>query len=87
MDVVTAGLMDIYQRLLGLRFKQVAGEVWHEDVQLWQVEDVATSENLGTTQCSALFGSVADPGSDAFLTPGSGIRNGKKSGSWIRVPQ
>jgi hypothetical protein len=47
-DVVTAGLMDIYQRLLGLRFKQVAGEVWHEDVQLWQVEDVATSENLGT---------------------------------------
>ncbi len=46
-DVVTAGLMDIYQRLLGLKFKQVAGEVWHEDVQLWQVEDVATSENLG----------------------------------------
>jgi hypothetical protein len=47
-DVVTAGLMDIYQRLLGLKFRQVAGEVWHEDVQLWQVEDVATSENLGT---------------------------------------
>ena len=47
MDVVTAGLMDIYQRLLGLKFKQVTGEVWHEDVQTWQVDDVATGENLG----------------------------------------
>ncbi len=72
MDVVTAGLMDIYQRLLGLRFRQVAGEVWHEDVQLWQVEDVATSENLGNL--FVLLGSAADPG-------------WKKNRSWIRVPQ
>jgi hypothetical protein len=27
-----------------------------------------------------------DPGSGAFLTPGSGIRDGKKSGSWMNIP-
>jgi hypothetical protein len=28
---------------------------------------------------------VADPGSSAFLTPGSGIQDGKKSGFRIRI--
>jgi hypothetical protein len=79
-DVVTAGLMDIYQRLLGLRFKQVAGEVWHEDVQLWQVEDVATSENLGT-MFRALWQRCGS-GIRCFFTPGSGM--GK---IWILDPE
>jgi hypothetical protein len=80
-DVVTAGLMDIYQRLLGLRFKQVAGEVWHEDVQLWQVEDVATSENLGTM--FRAFWQRCGSGIRCFLTSGSGIRN-KHPGSYFQ---
>merc|ERR1712059_91064 len=48
MEVVTAGLMDIYQRLLGLKFTRVEeGEVWHDDVEMWQVDDQATGENVG----------------------------------------
>jgi hypothetical protein len=72
-DVVTAGLMDIYQRLLGLKFKQVAGEVWHEDVQLWQVEDVATSENLGTM--FRAFWQCCGSGMGKNSDPRPGIRN------------
>jgi hypothetical protein len=78
-DVVTAGLMDIYQRLLGLRFKQVAGEVWHEDVQLWQVEDVATSENLG--KMFRAFWQCCGSGIGCFFD--SWIRGWEKSGSGI----
>ena len=48
MEVVTAGLMNIYQKLLGLKFTQVQdGEVWHQDVQMWKVDDEATGENIG----------------------------------------
>jgi len=48
MEVVTAGLMDIYQKILGLKFTQVqGGEVWHEDVEMWKVDDEATGENIG----------------------------------------
>jgi hypothetical protein len=40
------------------------------------------------TQNDAILGSVADPGSGAFSTPGSGIRDGKISdlGSAINIP-
>jgi Peptidase family M3 len=48
MEVVTAGMMDIYQQLLGLKFNKLScGEVWHEDVELWQVDDAQSGENLG----------------------------------------
>ena len=48
MNVVTEGLMEIYQRLLGLKFnKLTGGEVWHEDVELFQVDDATSGENLG----------------------------------------
>ena len=37
-EVVTAGLMDIYQRILGLKFTRVENpEVWHDDVTMYQV--------------------------------------------------
>jgi len=48
MEVVTAGLMEIYQRILGLKFTKVeGGEVWHEDVEQWRVEDAATGHTIG----------------------------------------
>ena len=47
-EVVTEGLFDIYQRLLGLTFSKVEGvKVWHEDVQLYRVEDTASTETIG----------------------------------------
>lgn len=48
MEVVTAGLMDIYQKILGLKFSKLEDvEVWHEDVEMWKVEDLESGENIG----------------------------------------
>ena len=48
MEVVTAGMMDIYQRILGLKFTRLeGGEVWHEEVELWQVDDNETGDTIG----------------------------------------
>ncbi|XP_078317964.1 thimet oligopeptidase-like [Crassostrea virginica] len=48
MEVVTAGLLDIYQELLNLKFTKVKDvEVWHPEVTLYSVEDVASSNLLG----------------------------------------
>jgi len=48
MEVVTAGLMDIYQKILGLKFSRVeGGEVWHEDVEMWKVDDLESGNNVG----------------------------------------
>jgi len=48
MEVVTAGMMDIYQRILGLKFTRLeGGEVWHDEVEMWQVDDVETKETIG----------------------------------------
>jgi len=47
-EVVTSGLMDIYQRLLGLTFSKVDGvKTWHKDVELYRVDDTATKETIG----------------------------------------
>lgn len=47
-EVVTKGLMDIYQTLLGLSFYKVENvKAWHEDVELYRVEDTATKEVIG----------------------------------------
>jgi len=47
-EKVTSGMMDIYQQLLGLTFSKVdTVKVWHEDVQLYQVDDTDTKETLG----------------------------------------
>ena len=48
MEVVTAGMMDIYQKILGLKFTKLeGGAVWHEDVEMWQVDDAASGDNIG----------------------------------------
>ncbi|XP_074160581.1 thimet oligopeptidase [Sminthopsis crassicaudata] len=48
MQVVTKGLLGIYQELLGLTFElEENAKVWHEDVKLYSVRDVDSGKVIG----------------------------------------
>lgn len=48
LDVVTGGLLGIYQELLGVTFTEVKHpHVWHESVRLFAVQDTETREEIG----------------------------------------
>jgi len=48
MEVVTAGLLDIYQKILGLKYTKLENmQVWDKDVTVYEVKDVETEDILG----------------------------------------
>lgn len=48
LDVVTEGIFQVYQELLGIKFKEIKGfPTWHPDVQLFEVYDAKTDEFIG----------------------------------------
>jgi thimet oligopeptidase len=48
LDKVTAGMFDLYQRLLGVTFKEVVpAEAWHPDVRRFEVRDAASGGMIG----------------------------------------
>ena len=47
LERVLAGMFDLYQRLVGVRFVPVAGaNAWHPDAEMYVIEDVDTGEVL-----------------------------------------
>ena len=73
MEVVTAGMMDIYQRILGLKFTRLeGGEVWHEDVEMWRVRKIfyQTKKYLQLSHTNCLGGRCRERGEHRLLLPG-----------------
>eukprot|EP01119_Soliformovum_irregulare_P009693 TRINITY_DN232_c0_g1_i4.p1 TRINITY_DN232_c0_g1~~TRINITY_DN232_c0_g1_i4.p1 ORF type:complete len:481 (+),score=187.39 TRINITY_DN232_c0_g1_i4:384-1826(+) len=49
---VTSGMLEIYQKILNLKFTEMSGKsiqssIWHPDVQLFKVEDGKTGQHMG----------------------------------------
>lgn len=48
MEKVTEGMLDLYQRLLGVRFRRVEpAEAWHDDVARYEAADAGSGEVYG----------------------------------------
>ena len=48
LDSVTKGLLEIYQKMLGLTFTKVQdGNLWHQDVTMYEVNDTETGDFVG----------------------------------------
>ena len=50
LHVVTAGMLQVYEELLSLKFNKVSAPAvkpWHEDVELFAVSDATTGEFMG----------------------------------------
>lgn len=48
LDIVTKGLLDIYQELLGLVYEEIEKpHVWNEDIQMFSVRDLASGDLIG----------------------------------------
>lgn len=48
LHVVTGGMLNVYQTLFGLKYREVKpAQAWHDDVQLFEVSDSSTNEVLG----------------------------------------
>ncbi|MFW9908531.1 MAG: M3 family metallopeptidase [Candidatus Thorarchaeota archaeon] len=48
MDLVVKGVLDVYQKVLNLEFRQIVdANVWHEDVTAYEVFDTITGSKMG----------------------------------------
>ncbi len=48
LETVTSGMLDLYERVLGLKFTEVKNAtVWHSDVQLFRVTNSADDQLVG----------------------------------------
>ncbi|MBI2070154.1 MAG: Zn-dependent oligopeptidase [Elusimicrobia bacterium] len=45
LEVVTGGMLEVYQKLLGLKYRKVEdGALWHQDIVLYEVRDAGTDD-------------------------------------------
>jgi thimet oligopeptidase len=47
METVTLGMLAVYERLLGLKFRKLSGATWHPDVSLYEIRPAQGGEPIG----------------------------------------